>query len=607
LAEANGLSGEAALIEGSFLSLPAGITRNTQNANTFQPFNPAEAIGDVSPAIPQPEAGDNCGVFGQILLTVIAVAVTVVTAGAGAAAVTPGLTLAQGITAAATGTLATSAGLGTGIEAGAVGGAAAGAPGSAASQEVAVATGLQNKFSFAGIAAAGVGAAVAGAVSSNIPGAAEFDNNGNFQRASIGNRIISSTAGGIADAATRSALTGNSFGDSLRAATPNIIASAVGQLLADRLIGDTIDQAEETPTDTSNPVGGGTGTSGNPSSGSGSNPSNSSNTPLPPIPDGARVLDKVIVTPNGASQPQPGSFASAVQGLNFLLSAIGNVRGQSAFENRNTGAGRRVSLQTQAERRFAAGVAQGELDFARNQRRLNSPFQNRDVIDSSDFLSLEARERNLANSLPGELRAIAGAEKARQTAQFFADAASLPLEFTAVGSIGAIATDYITTGEVSPLVALEALPAAKFIPGVGKAADVVGRQLNSAFTSLARNAASSAARIPGAIGAAPNIRILSRISDSPFAVRQAQALSQQAQRDVDNLVAQLKAGNLTAGIGPRQLGDGFVELRGRNAGRVIVKQTSATEFTVVGKFQAHVRGDAQNSRIIQRLIEEFDN
>lgn len=62
---------------------------------------------------------------------------------------------------------------------------------------------------------------------------------------------------------------------------------------------------------------------------------------------------------------------------------------------------------------------------------------------------------------------------------------------------------------------------------------------------------------------------------------------------------------MNPGIGTRALGNGFYELRGANAGRVIVKQTSAGSFDIVGKFQGHVRGDAANSSIIQRFISDY--
>ena len=48
IAEVNGLSGNSALIEGQSLTLPSGVIRNTNNASTFQPYDPAATIGDTS-------------------------------------------------------------------------------------------------------------------------------------------------------------------------------------------------------------------------------------------------------------------------------------------------------------------------------------------------------------------------------------------------------------------------------------------------------------------------------------------------------------------------------------------------------------------------------
>ena len=46
LAEANGLGGNATLSEGQQLTLPTGVSRNTHNASTFKPYDPAEIIGE---------------------------------------------------------------------------------------------------------------------------------------------------------------------------------------------------------------------------------------------------------------------------------------------------------------------------------------------------------------------------------------------------------------------------------------------------------------------------------------------------------------------------------------------------------------------------------
>lgn len=127
----------------------------------------------------------------------------------------------------------------------------------------------------------------------------------------------------------------------------------------------------------------------------------------------------------------------------------------------------------------------------------------------------------------------------------------------------------------------------------------------SGAPSTAGAAAQSLPRLPRSLGAAANIVTRSRIGSSTYATGLAKEMGQAAQRNVDSLLTQLRAGNMNPGIGTRALGEGFFELRGANAGRVIVKQTS-TGFDIVGKFQAHVRGDAANSAIIRRLMRDYN-
>lgn len=111
--------------------------------------------------------------------------------------------------------------------------------------------------------------------------------------------------------------------------------------------------------------------------------------------------------------------------------------------------------------------------------------------------------------------------------------------------------------------------------------------------------------LPKSVGAAADITVESKIGKSTYAIRQAEAMGEAAQADADHLLAELKKGNANPGIGTRSLGDGFYELRGRNGGRVIVKQTSAGSFDIVGKFQGHIRGASANSGIIKKLMEVY--
>lgn len=265
LAEANGMSANTGLVEGQQLTIPAGIVKNHHNSSTFKPYDASDVLGDVSPTTPRPQAlpkkGNKCGIFGQILLVVIAVAVTALTYGAASAALGPVL---GGALAGAAGSAASQAfGVVTGIQdkfdwkavaMGAISGAVSGAVGkipflkagggkfadfakdiargalaSAVTQGIGVATGLQGKFSWAGVAAAGVGAGVTGAVGRELGVKPLEENN------LLSNHLklaLATSAGAIASAATQSVIDGTDFGDNLLAALPDIIGGTVGNMIA---------------------------------------------------------------------------------------------------------------------------------------------------------------------------------------------------------------------------------------------------------------------------------------------------------------------------------------------------------------------------------------
>ena len=367
-----------------------------------------------------------------------------------------------------------------------------GATSSALTQGIGVATGLQDKFSFAGVAGAAVGSSLASGIS-GIGDVNDVLRGGG--PAAFATELGINTAAGIANAATRSALTGNSFGDELQAAIPDIIGQTVGGAIG-RQASRAIAEANSDPVQTTSRGSAGTGMSGATSVNDRLRNTGSELQSLPPLPDDARVLDTVVVTPNGSTDNGISTLEFHEQGLNFVLQALSGLRQTSSFSSRG-GRARRISLRRQAEQQFAAGIAQGERDFARQQRRLLNPFQTRDVIDSSDFLTLETRERNLANTLDFDLRVIQARVKSNDTAQFAADAAAAPLEFTGLGSLGAIAADYITTGEVSPFVALEALPILGKVPGVRGIAEAAGRGVNALITPAAKQADDVATRLFG--------------------------------------------------------------------------------------------------------------
>ncbi|HEX8225714.1 MAG TPA: polymorphic toxin-type HINT domain-containing protein [Allosphingosinicella sp.] len=274
LADANGMSAANALVEGQRLIVPSGVMKSQHNASTFKPYNPAEIIGDTSATTPQPKQQakkGKCGAFGQILLMVIAVAISValpivapatfggIIGGIGAAVV--GNVVSQGV-GLATGIqdkfnwkgLAMSAiGAGVGGGLGQVLGKSAvfgsklltdivrGAASSAITQGIGVATGLQSKFDWAGVAAAGMAAGVGGAVSRALTGPAGSEANTWNRPGGFGHDALVNLASTVASAATRSAVEGSSFKDNLLAALPGAIGSTIGNAVGVR-VGMAIEQ-----------------------------------------------------------------------------------------------------------------------------------------------------------------------------------------------------------------------------------------------------------------------------------------------------------------------------------------------------------------------------
>ena len=288
LAEANGLTNSSALASGQTLTVPGGIVRSANSASTFRPYDPSEALGDTSPTTPAPQAAGHkkgCGVLGSILIAVVAIAVTVASSGA-AAAVIGGTNFASGLSA----VLGTSVlgGVGSTVGAGALiaGGAIGGTIGSVASQGLAIATGMQRGFNWAGVAIGALSGAAGGAlgkgglfgkatdgiragafstlsplVGSGLRGltaniavqgiATATGLQSKFDWAGVaaagigagtggwvgGGRFVSTAASGLANAATRSLVDSTDFGDNIVAALPDVIAQTIGGFVEDRIKG----------------------------------------------------------------------------------------------------------------------------------------------------------------------------------------------------------------------------------------------------------------------------------------------------------------------------------------------------------------------------------
>jgi hypothetical protein len=246
IADANGLAEDsvAQLSPGTVLRIPT-VTRSSNTASTYQPFDPSKIIGNTNPTAtaPQPpppprSSGGGCGVLGTLLVIVVAVVATVVTAGAAAVAmgaVTSGTGLIAAGTAALTGgamgaTLATTAGAGW-LAAGAA--AIGGAVGSIASQGVAIATGMQQDFSWNNVALGALGAAVGSAMGG-----------GAFKGLSANEFVVASASAATGNAVTQGVAVATGLQDQFdwRAVATSAIAAPIARAISIN-IGEEIGKA----------------------------------------------------------------------------------------------------------------------------------------------------------------------------------------------------------------------------------------------------------------------------------------------------------------------------------------------------------------------------
>jgi len=259
LADANGISGET-LQAGQRLVIPNGVTGIHNNADTLRPYDPDRALGDLSaPHASPPRTSDNgCGIVGQILVAVVSIAVTAIAPISGGWLAQIGNGLLGNVAGQAVGNAVgvqdgfsfkslaltgLSAGINVGLgpnglfENGAFSGAKSGlvqsalrgAASSAIAQGVGAAAGLQSKFNWAGVGAAGVASGVGYTARMGLGAQPlSIDNTPSNHLANIG----ASSAAVIASAATRSAIEGTSFGDNIEAGLPDVIGQVLGSALA---------------------------------------------------------------------------------------------------------------------------------------------------------------------------------------------------------------------------------------------------------------------------------------------------------------------------------------------------------------------------------------
>lgn len=173
LAEANAITDDSGLTAGTTLVVPeVKVTAN--DATTFKPFSPQEAIGNTSPSLPyiEPPPKEHCNGIAMVLMVVVAVVAAVFTAGAALALIAPSLmvggVMATGAAVLTGGIAVSTAAIGAVAAGAAVAGAAfaGGMAGSIASQAVGKSLGVVDSFSLRSAVAGGLtamaGAGIAG-------------------------------------------------------------------------------------------------------------------------------------------------------------------------------------------------------------------------------------------------------------------------------------------------------------------------------------------------------------------------------------------------------------------------------------------------------------
>lgn len=180
IAQANGLASTRDLKVGQTLTIPNRVGTIHNNTASYRPYDHAKIIGETTPNLPVPKNdGGGCGGVGQIIMIVVAVVATIVTAGAAAMAMgAAGGAWTAGL-AVVTGTSGLSAGLA--FAAGAIGGAM----GSIASQGAAMAMGMQDSFNWKGVGLGALSAGIGAGMGSAFGGAQALQGLDTFGKAAV--------------------------------------------------------------------------------------------------------------------------------------------------------------------------------------------------------------------------------------------------------------------------------------------------------------------------------------------------------------------------------------------------------------------------------------
>ena len=248
IADANGLSGDNALVVGQRITLPS-ITTTSNTANTFKPYNPSAIQGSTTPSLPAapppPSHSHHCDALAEIVVIAVQVVVSyyagpefgslagqlvgdalgvhqgisvgeVAEAWAGAAA-----GAAEGAALSTAGTTFTE---GAAIEGGlnAYGNAIVGATSYAASYEAGNLTGQASHFSWAGLVASAAGSAAGGEI-----GPTKTDMQAGMQSGDFWSRTASNAVQDVVTRETRMAL-GDSHVQSWEQLGEDVFGNALG-------------------------------------------------------------------------------------------------------------------------------------------------------------------------------------------------------------------------------------------------------------------------------------------------------------------------------------------------------------------------------------------
>ncbi|MFI4973113.1 MAG: Ig-like domain-containing protein [Caulobacterales bacterium] len=234
IAQANGLNGTETLQGGTTLSIPDKVANLQQSSSTFRVYDPNKAIGNVQPTTPAPPAHHHtsfCGVIGQILSVIVAIAVTLfigipiigpVIGDAAGQGVRIAFDLQHGFNFKELGQTAVAA---------AVNFLLPPIPlirpllANVISQGIDLALGLQKKFDWTGVATSAVESFAGDVVSQELAGHG-------LPASSFPNQLLTGTAKVIAGGAARSLITGQDFGSSVIAELPNVIGQTIGNDIA---------------------------------------------------------------------------------------------------------------------------------------------------------------------------------------------------------------------------------------------------------------------------------------------------------------------------------------------------------------------------------------